>query len=128
ILADKYVKMTANYGSDSMIETRNLSVGDGNNFEDGGFVAIETHSVDVRDIIGFVSRKSEDEVIRMLCRAFERDVENRVEDAFSNAGLQISNLKDVRKIMRIVIDSDVIIHLEGYRMTYKMGIGFRQNG
>lgn len=127
-LAKKYLELTASYGSDSMIVARNISIGDSNKFDDNQIVDVESHTFDISESLYFLSRKSEDEVIRMLCKLLKEDVDARVEKAFSDSDIKIVNLKDARKIMQIVVDTDIIIQPRNFTLSYRMGIGYRKVG
>lgn len=110
-----------NLGRDPMIECRNLSVGDSNEFKDGFFVRSETYEIDVSQEINFINRKTVEEISDTVCRKTKVYLQKLVESKIEESETPIRLIRDVRKFIKVVVD-DAIINLPNLGLEVRIGI------
>lgn len=105
---------------DSMIECRNLTIGDTNEFRGGHHIHSNLYSLDIEE---YMSRKlSVEEMGNNIAKEVEKYILQLIEDKIENSTTSIKTLKDTRKIIKVVINQDVVIQYSNLGLSFRVGI------
>ena len=106
------VKLTDKLNNDSMIECRNLSIGD-LLFDYDEYLKFNslTLGVNIYQELSSLTggRKTKEQITDSIIKVTEQAVMKFIEEEISKSEIVITNLNDIRKIIKIVFDGDVII-------------------
>lgn len=109
--------------NDFMVECRDVCIGDITEFEDGFSVKMETYSIDILKEIKSLSRRHVDDVSNDICKQIETTLQNFVEDKIRSYDGHVNRITNIRKMVKIVLDSDILIDYHNNRqLLFKFGI------
>ena len=96
---------------DSMIECRNISKGDTNEFGNGTYVVLKYNTLNIKDEFHHANRKSftVEDLGKKLSDKVEKYIMQMVEDKINSSEITITKARDIRKMFKVLLDQDVII-------------------
>lgn len=121
IVGKKIYKLALELNRDSMIECRNVSIGDNIKFGKDIFVYPETHKINVSDEL-YARKLSTEEIGKAIAKKVEKEIIKLVEEKIVASVTPINRISDVRKFIKVVVDQDVAIELNGFNLCFRVGI------
>lgn len=121
-IVGKRVAMVVNeLNRDSMIECRNLSIGDSNKFGDNFYVNPIICKVNVSDDI-HARKLSVEDIGKLIATKVEKSIIRLVEEKIESSETPIARIRDVRKFIKVVVDQDVILEFNDFSLCFRVGI------
>lgn len=106
---------------DSMIESRNILIGDSNEFLNGFFVNAKTHKIDISNEINLGRRNSIDDISKAVCKKALNDLQELIEKKIEESTIPVNRARDVRKIIKVAYEG-ALIELNSLTLCLKIGI------
>lgn len=121
-IAEKRVATLANeLNKDSMIECRNLSIGDSNEFGNEFFVNPKTYKISVADDI-HSRKKSVEKIGEAIATRVEKCIVDLIERKIDESETPVTRIRDIRKSIKVVIDQDIVIDFNSLELGFRIGI------
>jgi hypothetical protein len=127
ILEEKVATLAMELNRDSMIECRNISIGESNEFGNQFFVNPIRHKLDVKDEL-YSRKKSVEEIGNAIALKLKKCIYSWIEDTINESETPITRARHVRKFIKVVIDQDAFIDHSSQNLCFKIGIEeYREN-
>jgi hypothetical protein len=121
ILEKRVATLANELNRDSMIECRNISIGDSNEFGNEFFVNPTRHKLDVSNEL-HSRNKSVEEIGDTIALKLKKCIYSLIEETINESETPITRARHVRKFIKVVIDQDAFIDYHSQNLCFKVGI------
>ena len=119
------ISLTHKLNNDSMIECRNYSIGDllfdNKNLNTNSITMKADISQQLTSLTG--GRKTKEQITNSIIEVVEQTIMEFIEEEINKSKIKITNLSDVRKIVKVAFDGGVFIDIKESKLFIYMRVG-----
>ncbi len=122
------IEWSREINQDPMIECKNLALGDTTDFEDGTTVKLEKIEINIADEVFYSSRRrAAKEISKRICNKVIKELQKKIEGKIKSSETQVNKVGDIRKIIKVLVEGDLFIILDGKRTSVITRVGIEES-